>query len=129
MNEDKKQKLLTDPGCKSIERLLSEFEEWLTGVAKDGIPIQSMEFYDFNENGDGLIRPEAREYFEKFVKEDMPIIGNLKPYERWIPVRHMLSNIFQVYNFGDIDGDENVKREIRKSIIIGLTYSNNRYEF
>lgn len=128
-DSDKKQKLLTDPDCKSIERLLSEFEEWLTGVAKDGIPIQSMEFYDFNENGDGLIRPEARKYFEKFVKEHMPIMGNLKPYERWIPVRHMLSNIFQVYNFGLIDGDENVKREIRKSIITGLTYSNNRYEF
>ena len=128
-DSDKKQKLLTDPDCKSIERLLSEFEEWLTGVAKDGIPIQSMEFYDFNENGDGLISPEARKYFEKFVKEHMPIMGNLKPYERWIPVRHMLSNIFQVYNFGLIDGDENVKREIRKSIITGLTYSNNRYEF
>ena len=59
----------------------------------------------------------------------MPIMENLMPYERWIPVRHKLSNIFQVYNFGDIGGDENVKREIRKSIITGLTYSNNRYEF
>lgn len=128
-DSNKKQNLLMNPDCKSVEQLLSEFEYWLNDVAKEGMPIQSLESYDFNENGDGLKKSEARAYFEKFVKEDMPNMGNLKPYERWIPVRHMLSNIFQVYNFGDIDGDENVKREIRKSIIIGLTYSNNRYEF
>ena len=93
------------------------------------MPRQNLEYPDVNTNGDGLISREAKEHFA-CVRETISNWKNLSPNELWIQERHMLSNIFQaVLNFGDIDGNENIKREIRKSIITGLTYSNNRYEF
>ena len=128
-DSSKKQYLLTNPAQKSAEFLLSEFQEWLNIVIQDGMPRQNLEYPDVNTNGDGLISGEAKEHFA-CVRETISNWKNLSPNELWIQERHMLSNIFQaVLNFGDIDGNENIKREIRKSIITGLTYSNNRYEF
>ena len=128
-DSDKKQHLLTNPDQRSAELLLSEFQEWLNLVIQDGMPHQSLEYPDLNTNGDGLITQKAREYFAD-IRETIDNWKNLTPNELWIQERHVLSNIFQaIFNFGDIDGDENIKREIRKSIIAGLTYSNNRYEF
>ena len=128
-DSSKKQYLLTNPAQKSAEFLLSEFQEWLNIVIQDGMPRQNLEYPDVNTNGDGLISREAKEHFG-CVRETISNWKNLSPNELWIQERHMLSNIFQaVLNFGDIDGNENIKREIRKSIITGLTYSNNRYEF
>ena len=128
-DSSKKQYLLTNPAQKSAEFLLSEFQEWLNIVIQDGMPRQNLEYPDVNTNGDGLISREAKEHFA-CVRETISNWKNLSPNELWIQERHMLSNIFQaVLNFGDIDGNENIKREIRKSIITGLTYSNNRYEF
>ena len=93
------------------------------------MPHQNLEFPDLNTNGDGLITQEARDQFSG-IRHTISNWRNLSPNELWIQERHKLSNIFQeMLNFGDIDGDENIKREIRKSIIAGLTYSNKRYEF
>lgn len=128
-DSDKKQHLLTNPDQRRAELLLSEFQEWLNLLIQDGMPRQNLEYPDVNTNGDGLISREAKEHFA-CVRETISNWKNLSPNELWIQERHMLSNIFQaVLNFGDIDGNENIKREIRKSIITGLTYSNNRYEF
>ena len=93
------------------------------------MPHQNLEFPDLNTNGDGLITQEARDLFSS-IRHTISNWRNLSPNELWIQERHKLSNIFQeMLNFGDIYGDENIKREIRKSIIAGLTYSNKRYEF
>ena len=93
------------------------------------MPHQNLEFPDLNTNGDGLITQEARDQFSS-IRHTISNWRNLSPNELWIQERHKLSNIFQeMLNFGDIYGDENIKREIRKSIIAGLTYSNKRYEF
>ena len=121
--------MLTNPEQRSVEILLSEFQEWLNTVAQNGMPHQNLEYPDVNTNGDGLVSQEAKEQFA-CVRETISNWKNLSPNELWIQERHMLSNIFEAaLNFGDIEGNENVKREIRKSIITGLTYSNNRYEF
>ncbi len=128
-NSENKQELLTNPEKRSAVLLLSEFEEWLNTIKQEGMPHQNLEFPDLNTNGDGLITQEARDQFSG-IRHTISNWRNLSPNELWIQERHKLSNIFQeMLNFGDIYGDENIKREIRKSIIAGLTYSNKRYEF
>ena len=128
-NSEKKQELLTNPEKRSAVLLLSEFEEWLNTIKQEGMPHQNLEFPDLNTNGDGLITQEARDQFSG-IRHTISNWRNLSPNELWIQERHKLSYIFQeMLNFGDIYGNENIKREIRKSIIAGLTYSNKRYEF
>ena len=121
-DSDRKHNLLTNPDLRNAESLLSEFEEWLTVVKREGLPHQSLEHPDLNSNGDGLISQAAREQFEN-IRNTINNWSNLSPNELWIQERYKLSYIFQeMMNFGNINGNEEVKREIRKSIINGLTY-------
>jgi hypothetical protein len=127
-DSDKKNNLLTNPEHRSVDMLLSGFEDWLSILISEGMPTQTFDFPDINNNGDGLNSEEARNHFVS-IRNIINNQGNLSRDELWIQERYRASSMFQeIFNFGNIEGSEEIKYEIRKSIILGLTY-NNDYEF
>lgn len=117
-----KQNYLTNPEYRNPRIFLEGFQIWLDELKTKDRPQETLEHPDVNTNGDGLVTAEARSFFESFSRS-IKNIQSLTPNERWIAERKKISELLEgPINLGHIADSEEIKREIRKSIISGLRY-------
>jgi hypothetical protein len=103
-----------------IDILHLAFSQWLNQIYEENQPILALRHPDLNNHGDGLRSNDAREYFLNKTNEFKCV--TLPENDRWISVRRRCHTLFDTQNFGDLPGDEHIRREIRQSIINGLRY-------
>ena len=98
----------------------NEFIVWFSGLKETSIPERSLSDPDINTFGDRVQSDEVRAFFN-----DIPGINAGSDNDRWILIRRRVSEMFcdNGFNFGDIEGTEEVKLEIRRNIILGLKYN------
>lgn len=139
--EYKKERVLNPTLC----YLMEGFEEWVNKLKEYSYPKAVFENPDTNSYGNGIFTREANDelerlkqmasliYKDKFKKLYDPKYKITKD-EQWIIERYIFSDMYSKWiNFGGDDEEdalsENAKREIRKNIILGLTYKKTPYEF
>ena len=112
---------LTDPQYRNMAFLLGRFNAWYEDLKLEGYPKAILDNPDMRIFGNGISSDAAQSFFDRMWNEFHMTKRNIEN-DDWVQERHLASQYFETKNFGDIQGNEHVKREIRNNAIIGLTY-------
>ena len=108
------------PEC--FDDFIEKFNVWFKGICKE--PAKKYLNADIQQNGgDERLSDEAKTWFSE-IRNLIPEAERrrLSPDDLWKEERRKFSEVLCSMNLGDLSETEDVKFEIRKSILFGLKY-------